>query len=361
MEDWDMAVAEYHDILMADWLVTTFSVVLLFVLIGCLFLAIHTFRRRISWGQARVMGVPFAIFIWVQVLFYLALFDGVYNFAAIVFATPIWLDLSITALTIAAGLFLFWKLHSRPTFKPKLFIALVLMPLGIPGTAMVARLTKVGAVEVTSVAGVALLKYGDNFEGLALKNVDEISQVLPVVRMWPSTVDTVVGKVRFANSIQKGRLGDHLTARRLTAMRYTKLPSKYNGVNGIDGLFVKRGTDGQITDLLIIENKVDGGRLAPGQMSDAWVLDRVQRMSGAANPATRTSAAEVHDVLIRRPDAVHKELWQHSLRDGTTTVRPLDANGTPGAVTRSWQDSLIKNRLADLCNRNDLACEVAAP
>jgi hypothetical protein len=361
MEDWDIALAEYHDILMADWLVTIFYAVVLLVLIGCLYLAIQTFRRRVSWGQARVMGVPFAIFVWIQVLFYLALLDGVYNFAAIVFATPIWLDLSITVLAIAAALFLFWKLHSRPTFKPRLFIALVLMPLGIPGTAMVARLTKVGAVEVSSVAGVALLKYGDNLEGLALKNADEIGHMLPVVRMWPSTMDTVVGKVRFVNSIQKGRLGDHLTALRLTAMRYTKLSSKYNGVNGIDGLFVKRGTDGQITDLLIIENKVDGGRLAPGQMSDGWVLDRVQRLSGAADPEIRTSAAEVHAVLIQRPDAVHKELWQHSLRDGTTTVRQLDANGTPGAVTRSWQDSFIKNHLARLCNRNDLVCEVLAP
>ena len=60
MEDWDMTVAEYHDILMADGLVTFFYVVVLLVLIGCLFLAIQTFRRRISWGQARVMGVPFA-------------------------------------------------------------------------------------------------------------------------------------------------------------------------------------------------------------------------------------------------------------------------------------------------------------
>jgi hypothetical protein len=295
------------------------------------------------------------------VLFYFALFDGVYNFAAIVFSTPIWLDLSLTALTILAALLLFWRLHKRPTFKPRLFIALVLMPLGIPGTAMVARLTKVGAVEVSSVAGVALLKYGDNLEGLAIKNADEIGQMLPVIRMWPSTMDTVVGKVQFVNSIQKGKLGDYLTARRLTAMGYTKLPSKYNGVNGIDGLFVKRGTDGQITDLLIIENKVDGGRLAPGQMSDAWVLDRVHRMSGAADPEIRASAEKVQDILNQRPNSVHKELWQHSLRDGTTTVRSLDANGNPAAVTRSWQDSFIKNRLTDLCNRNDLVCEMLAP
>lgn len=88
LEDWDMALAEYHDILMANWLITIFYVVVLLVLIGCLFFAIQTFRRRISWGQARVMGVPFAVFVWIQVLFYFALIDGVYN-SAIVLATPI--------------------------------------------------------------------------------------------------------------------------------------------------------------------------------------------------------------------------------------------------------------------------------
>lgn len=353
-----------NDILVADLLLIAsygFYVFLFFLLLYSLFTAVKAFRGRISWGKARVMGVPFAFFVWIQITFYLLLLDAAYSLVGLILRTPLWLDLAISLGIIVLAWWIFWRLSKRSTFKRYLFFSLVMVPLGIPGAHVVGQVAQTGAIEVSQKVGIGFLKYGDSLDGLALKNVDNVVEAVPIIRHFPQTVKTVAGEITFRNSFEKGLLGDALTAKRLTALGYTKLPSKYNMVNGIDGVFIKRNTAGNVIELVIIENKVDAGRLAFKQMSDEWVLDRASKMITSGDAGVRKTGELVRDTLQRQPSLVRKELWQHYLSDGSTTVRAVDSNGKPGTVLREWADGFIRNQLLDRCTRQVYQCNFSMP
>lgn len=353
-----------NEIWVADILMVVsygFYVILSLLLVYSLYVAIQAFRNRISWGQARVMGVPFALFIWIQAIFYLFLADAAYGLIGIVVWTPLWLDLIVSLGIIGLTWWVFWRLLKRPTFKRRLFISLVIVPLAIPGIHIIGEVAEVGAIKVGQKAGIAILKYGDSLDGLALKNVDNIFEAVPIIRHFPRKMNTVAGQIIFRNSLEKGILGDALTARRLTALGYTKLPSKYNLVNGIDGVFIKRNNAGAITELVIAENKVDAGRLAIKQMSDEWVLDRASRMMTAGDTEVRKTGELVRNTIQNQPSLARKELWQHTLTDGSTVVRAVDPSGKPGAVLREWSDNFIRNQLLDRCRRQVYECDLATP
>lgn len=323
-----------------------------------LYKAIEVFRGKISWGKARIMGVPSSIFIWIQAVFYLVLFDATYSLIGLILWTPLWLDLLISLLVIALIWWIFWRLSKRSTFKRHLFIPLVMVPLGIPGAHVVGQLAQTGVIEVSQKVGIGILKYGDSLDGLAIRNVDTLVEAVPIIRHFPRTMKTVAGEVTFKHSFEKGTLGDALTARRFTALGYSKLPSKYNMVNGIDGIFVKRNGAGEIVELVIVETKVDTGRLALKQMTDEWVSTAVTKMRTAADAEVSRTGDLVRTVLLNQPEIVRKELWQHRLSNGSTIVRSVDSTGRPGAILREWSDSFIKNQLLARCRQGVLQCQL---
>ena len=51
----------FEDLWWADWFILGYYVLLSIVLLTGLVFGIQVFRGRITWGQARVMGVPFTI------------------------------------------------------------------------------------------------------------------------------------------------------------------------------------------------------------------------------------------------------------------------------------------------------------
>jgi hypothetical protein len=356
----DSSSVSFVDLWWADWFVLGYYILIAAVLVSALWFAIQAFRRRITWGQARVMGVPFALYGWIQAMFLFVLIDGAFGIAAFILSTPMWLDLAIAGIGIAVPLVLFFILKRRPTFKPHLFIALVLIPLGIPGTHLVARLARVGAVEVGGAAGLAVLKYADDVAPFAARHVDEITELVPVVRNLPHFTSTIAGQARFVSTIAKGRFGDALTARRMTALGFTKLKSKYNLVNGIDGVYIKRDAGGSLVSVVIVENKVDKGWLAPGQMSDQWIADSLARMATSADSAVQDTARAVLPLFERKSPALSKELWHHDLATGVTTIRAVDASGKAGPVLRPWDDASIKNRLVKVCSQGSTTCTLMA-
>jgi hypothetical protein len=145
----------------------------------------------------------------------------------------------------------------------------------------------------------------------------------------------------------------------MTALGYTKLPSKYNRTNGIDGIYAKRDIDGTVLSLVIIENKVDQGKLFAGQMSDTWISEALSKMETSTILGASNTAREVRALIDSGSAAISKELWQHDLATGITTVRAIDAHGKPGAIVRSWQDSFIKNQLVKICRVDNLQCSFA--
>lgn len=286
----------------------------------------------------------------------MVLLDATYSVIGLLLWTPLWVDLAVSLGIIVLAWWIFWQLSKRPTFKRQLFIPLVMVPLGIPGLHIIGQVAQTGAIEISQKVGIGVLKYGDSLEGLAIKNVDTIVEAVPIVRHFPLTMKTVAGEVTFTNSFEKGILGDALTAKRITALGYSKLPSKYNIVNGIDGIFVKRDATGAIVELIVVENKVDSSRLALKQMSDEWLFSRIEKMKIAGNEEVRKTGEMLYNLLSHQPQLVRKELWQHDLKNGSTVVRSVSADGKPGVILRSWSDTLIQNQLLDRCRRQIYVC-----
>jgi hypothetical protein len=89
------------------------------------------FRGRPSWGQARAFGMTATLFFWTQTLFYLAVADAVTNLFGFVFDWPLWAVLIPSAVLLVAVLVIYRRLKNRETFRPALFVATVLLPLGM--------------------------------------------------------------------------------------------------------------------------------------------------------------------------------------------------------------------------------------
>lgn len=175
---------------------------------------------------------------------------------------------------------------------------------------------------------------------------------------WPQKLQAEHGQtVEFPHPHAKGRLGDRLTALRLAAQGYKKLPSKYDGVRGIDGVYVKRNAAGEIVEIRIVESKVDTSRLNPGppaQMSDEWIRQVCAKMQEQGD----AGVAETARLILDHMDSpkLKRELWHHDLAKGKTTVRQVDASGKPGAITEDWEDKLVANEIARQCSVALLLC-----
>ena len=330
----------------ADWIIIIFYSILLLLLLSGLLFAIQAFRGRVSWGQARVMGVSAALFIWIEVIFFLVVFESAFGIVSFIVELPFWVDLlmSLMIFLLIGGIFL--KLLKRNTFKPALFLPMVLIPLGIPGVHMVAKIAKVGCVEITQ-------KYGMYFVKSSTCKVDAVKQ------LWPQIKTTIIGKIKFENSHVKGRLGDRLSALRLTGMGYKKLNSKLNSLHGIDGVYIKKLNNGKIREILIVENKVDGSQLAygpPRQMSDEWVMNNAKKMVNQNNETLRKTGELIINTMNNNPKLMQKQLWKHDLESGYTSVKILGKDAESVMTKSKLKDNMISNELKKWCGKGRIEC-----
>ncbi len=125
------------------------NIFIIIVLVGALWFSIQAFRDKVSWGQARIMGIPFSIFLWIQGIFILVLGADAFALISYIINLPIWIDILIFAVLLLVIFGIFLKLLSRDTFKPVLFINLILIPLSIPGIGYIGKMTKTGAITLT--------------------------------------------------------------------------------------------------------------------------------------------------------------------------------------------------------------------
>ena len=278
-------------------------------IIGLLF-AINMFRNQLPWGAARYMGVTGSIFGWMVFIYWLVLFEGAYGVASVILDWPFLIDILLFLSILGVALFIYYKLLHRDKFKPQLFASLFLLPLSIPGIHMAGKLLPKVATPPISVINTT-----PNPKPTKSESPPPIVRDLLHVEVAGS--DHVVN---FANRQEKGRLGDALTASRLTAAGYKKLASKLNQLHGIDGVYVKYDAKGDPVEILIIENKVDGGTLAKEQMTDNWFTRKVESMIEHADEDVRRAGELIRD----NPSLVRKELWHHDLRNGRTTISSLD-------------------------------------
>ena len=125
------------------------NILIIVILLGALWISFQAFRGKISWGQARRMGIPFTLFLWIQGIFLLVVSADAFAIISYIIDLPIWIDILIFILILVTILSIFIKLLGRNTFNPKLFIPLVLIPLSIPGIGYLGKMTKTGALVLT--------------------------------------------------------------------------------------------------------------------------------------------------------------------------------------------------------------------
>ena len=269
-----------------------------------LLLAINMFRNRIRWGAARYMGVTATIFGWMVLIYWLVIFEGAYGIASLILDWPLWIDIFLFFVILGLALFVYFKLFHRNRFKPQLFATMFLLPLSIPGIHTAGKLLP----KIPAVGTIA----------------DDIPTQVGGKR-FPQTVRVAESGyvVLFPNSHSKGRMGDALTAKRLTGAGYRKLPSKISEIHGIDGVYVRYGGNGKLQGVLIVENKVDSASLAPGQMTKEWISGRVRKMLDHSNETVRQTG----EIVQGNPDMVRKELWHHDMDSGTTIIYSLNDAG----------------------------------
>lgn len=136
------------------------NIFIISILIGVLIMSYMAFKGRASWGQLRRLGVPVAIFIWIQIIFYLVLAADAFAIVSYIIDLPIWIDITIFLILLALIAFVVFRLLQRATFNIALFIPLVLIPLGIPGVGYVGKMVKTGAITLTETPIVKFAKEG---------------------------------------------------------------------------------------------------------------------------------------------------------------------------------------------------------
>lgn len=280
-----------------------------------LFAAIQAFRGKISWGTARYMGITAALFFWMNIIYGLVVVEAAYGFVSFFLDFPLWIDVSLFLVILVLLVVMYRELKHREKFKSTMFMSLFLIPLGIHGTHTVGKMML--RVEAP------VKKFASIFKVTPDKK--------PTIRVKPYPQRIKVKdsgfEIEFPNSHEEAKFGDWLTAIRLTAQHYRKEPSKLNSIHGIDGVYVRYYDNGNPRDILIVENKVGGGKLGQGQMTDEGIAKRVKKMIDHQDADVRRTG----ELIRKNPSLVRKELWHHDLASGKTKVSYLDteARKTP--------------------------------
>lgn len=143
----------------------------------------------------------------------------------------------------------------------------------------------------------------------------------------------------FENSVDKGNFGESITEEMMRSRGYESLPAKYQGNNGIDHVFAKRGADSQPREVVIVETKTDSSPYNPRQLSNFRLQELSKRMRASSDPAVRKTASIIGDCSVR------KEYWRHDTSTGRTTVHGVAEDGTPTEIKAHFNTVRIQNQL----------------
>lgn len=327
------------------FLVRVFWIVIGVITLIGLFAAIQAFRGKISWGKARYMGMTKILFSRVNSIYHLVLLEAAYGVVSFFLDLPLWSDISLILLILMVLMIVYRELKRREKFKPDRFKLLFLIPLGFKPL----RFRYLFLIPLGIHGPVAVGKMMLPTEYPVKKFIQRFFKETPTEtssRKAPNyPLRNRVGdsgyEIEFRDPHSKGRFGDSLTARRLTAQGYRKEPSKLDTIHGIDGVYIQYYDNGSPREILIVESKVDSGKLGTKQMTDERIAELVERMLVHADPEVRRTGK-----LIREnPDLVRKELWHHYLANGKTTVSRLNAEAIETLVkTLNYIESATRKR-----------------
>ena len=110
---------------------------------------------------------------------------------------------------------------------------------------------------------------------------------------------------------QKGELGEAAARKTLKRAGYEEIPARLPRNNGIDGVFVKKDANGEITDIIVSESKYSStgkARMSDTknmgrQMSDKWIKENIRKMQLSKDPEVRKTAR----ILKRNEELIRKK------------------------------------------------------
>ena len=311
---------------MSTYLLHEYTIFALWVVLGMVgvFFAIQAFRTKITWGKARLMGIPMVVFGWMTFIYWLVLFEGAYGIASLILNWPLWIDILLFLVIFGMVLTVYLRLLHREKFKPVLFSSLFLIPLSIPGIHTAGKLIpKLSFVEKLTPVAVSTPSTSSLASSPSAAISSEVRKPSKSPVAFPRRI--LIGdsgyEVEFSNPQAMGRFGDSLTARRLTAQGYTKETSKVDDIHGIDGVYVRYKSNKTPQKIIIVENKAGSGRLIGDRMTDMWVNKQINKMLDHSDHKVRRTG----ELIRANPNLVDKQLWHYDLYSGKTTISSLDA------------------------------------
>ena len=289
---------------------------------------VRAFLGRASWGQLRYMGGTAAIFLWIEIVFYLVVFESAFSIVSFIIDLPLWVDLLVLLIIIILISAIFIKASYRDKFKKRLFIALILVPLGIPGVQSIGKLFKVGSIEIVEKEAIHLVKESQ----LVGKNTLKSDIVPPPI---------------FSNALKKGEYAEKLTEEILKNKGYTILPSKASGNTGIDHIAVKFSKNSnnkiKIHEVRIIETKANTSQLAKNQMSKAWISNHLENL--VLKYKDNKEFGQLYFLIFKewnkKSPKITTELWKHKLDENILKISKISPESTAKIINTSEPERRI--------------------
>lgn len=305
------------------------------------------------WGVAKVFLTPphktvlytagvtdKGIFL-IKCLFLMAGVEAVAGIVSAFAGWPLVWDIALLAALFGLGAGVWRRLNKGDKFKPTKIAAVVFSPLGLGAAGALPATAKIADQAPVLVKSVANSPAGDMAAAAVTRAGRVVDDALGIIS------ETVNGKMWFSNTHVMGGLGDAVVAKIYTARNYEKLPSKFSTVHGIDGVFVRR--DGEkLLEVVVVENKVNGSRLADDQMTQQWLLDACEKMERAGDGRVASTGRMVRQALSSDSDVVvHRHLVRVKLETGSCTAKSLDEAGS--IIEEAWSGNYTKT-ISDVLN-----------
>ena len=160
-------------------------------------------------------------------------------------------------------------------------------------------------------------------------------------------VQTIIGPLRFSTTHEVGRLGDYLCHLYFnghdTAKIYSRLPAKRDSVHGLDAVYLRRPRRGRVT-VVVVENKVNGSKYNPDQLSDSTLRRQCERMQSSPDDGVWKTSSIILAAMQGHEDYVlERLLMRHDLVAGVTTRVRVGSNGK--VIPLSSRKKNVANRL----------------
>lgn len=122
--------------MLADLDLCIFTIPLALISLIC---SVQIFRNKLIWPQVRYLGITFASFGLIVIIYYLVLFGGVYGFVVslldcfILDSSYFLIDVLWVFVILGLSMVVYFSSKDREKFKPTEFMTVFFLPASIPG------------------------------------------------------------------------------------------------------------------------------------------------------------------------------------------------------------------------------------